>query len=305
MSRPRDVILCLGELLVDVATDGQEFAGGAPANVAAHAASLGMPSVLVSRVGDDVRGHRLRCRLAEVGVDAECVQFDAAVPTGAVLVHLADGAPSYEIASPAAWDFIADAPEPDAAARAAGVVVFGTLAQRHPVSRASIRRLVSVAADEGATLLADLNLREPFYDVDTVLWCVRHCDVLKLNDGELQAVSGLLGARGERLDLFSGLLREFGLRRGVLTCGAEGAWLCEDGALWHVPAAPVEVVDTVGAGDAFSAVLAVFLGAGFSLHDAGPWCAEIAAAVVSQRGATPAIAEELRTRLLHALGRGR
>lgn len=106
------------------------------------------------------------------------------------------------------------------------------------------------------------------------------------------------------MDLFSGLLREFGLRRGVLTCGGAGAWFFEDGALWHVPAAPVEVVDTVGAGDAFSAVLAGFLDAGLSLHDAGPWCAEVAAAVVAGRGATPAIAEELRTRLSRALGHG-
>ena len=298
------MILCPGELLADVVPDAREFPGGAPANVAYHAAALGMRSVLVSRVGGDVRGRRLRDWLGAGGVETDALQMDAEVATGMVTVTLSGGIPVYDIAAPAAWDFIAESPEALAAARTARVAVFGTLAQRHPVSRAALRGILETARGAGATLVADVNLRPPFFDEDVVLWSLRHCDVLKLNDGELETVSAMLGARGDRMELLGGLLREFGLRRGVLTCGAGGAWFCEDGVVWHVPAVPAEVADTVGAGDAFTAVMASFLALGLSLRDAGPWCAEVAAAVVVEAGATPALPAGLRTRVQGALGLG-
>ena len=298
------MILCLGELLADVVPDGREFPGGAPANVSYHAAALGMRSVLVSRVGSDGRGLRLRNWLGAGRVGVDALQVDTEVPTGMVTVAIAGGIPVYDIAAPAAWDFIAEAPEALATARAARIAVFGTLAQRHAVSRAALRGLVTTARDAGAAVVSDLNLRPPFFDAEVVLWSLRHCDVLKLNDGELETVSAMLGARGDRMELFGGLLREFGLRRGVLTCGAEGAWFCEDGAVWHVPAVPAKAADTVGAGDAFTAVMVSFLACGMPLREAAPWCAEVAAAVVSGAGATPALPAELVKRVRGALGFG-
>ncbi len=289
-------VLCIGEVLFDVLGDGQEIPGGAPANVAFHAAALGAASALISRVGNDERGARLRQWLESAGIGIRNLQEDAAEQTGVVRVDSPADGPRYDIAAPAAWDFIEATDTALDAARSARVVVFGTLAQRHPRAREAIRRLVREAGTAGAVVLCDLNLRSPFFDEDIVLWSLRHCDVLKLNREELEGTSGILGARGETVALFRGLLREFGIPRGVLTCGADGAWLCEDGETRHVPAAPAQVADTVGAGDAFCAMAAASLSAGRSLREAAPWCAEVSAAVVTRPGATPPLPGELAAR---------
>jgi fructokinase len=273
-------ILCAGELLVDC-VGGREFPGGAPANVAYHAAALGLPVGLITRVGDDERGRKLREWLHTSSIDDSLLQTDRHQPTGVVEVT---EEPRYTIAASAAWDFI----EPPAGdPRAVRVFVCGTLAQRHPVSRGTIREWVRRVRQGGGRVLVDLNLRAPFFDEEVVLWSLRHADVLKLNLEELAVVSQMLGAQGESTDLFTGLLREFGIGQAVLTCGPDGAWFNDDGRLWRQPAVPVEVIDTVGAGDAFCAVLAAALARGTDLRKAAPICAKVAAFVASQPGATP------------------
>jgi fructokinase len=223
------------------------------------------------------------------GCGTACCQVDTRHPTGTVSVTLADsGEPCYDIVSPAAWDFIGVTDEAMKAAREARILVFGTLAQRHPPSRQAIRALVVAARGHGACALADLNLRAHFYDEETVIWTLRHCDVLKLNRAEVREVSRMLGASGSEQELFVGLLCEFGTARGVLTAGGDGAWIFEEGVLTHEPAVPgVEVVDPVGAGDAFCAVLAVGLTAGKTLRESAPRAARVAAFMVSKQGATP------------------
>ncbi|MFM8683420.1 MAG: carbohydrate kinase family protein, partial [Chthoniobacterales bacterium] len=127
---------------------------------------------------------------------------------------------------------------------------------------------------------------------------LRNCDLLKLNAEELEVVSRTLHAQGEATDLFAGLLREFSSPRGVLTCGEGGAWLYEDGEAWHQPAAnPETFVDAVGAGDAFTAVVAVALQRGLSLRQAGPAAAELSAYVVARPGGTPLVPHELAARI--------
>ncbi|MBE2181268.1 MAG: carbohydrate kinase [Chthoniobacterales bacterium] len=293
-------ILCLGEALLDC-IGGREIPGGAPANVACHAAALCARGGLLSRVGEDERGRRLAAWLRTGGVSTLLLQTDPAVPTGMVLVEITGGLPRYDIEGPVAWDFVEATPVALSAVRTARVMVCGTLAQRMPVSRGSIRQLLAEGRAAGALVLADLNLRAPYFDEEIVLWTLRYCDVLKLNDEELLTVAGLIGARGETVELFAGLLREFGISRAVLTCGAGGAWCHEGGRTWHVPAVPTEVSDTVGAGDAFTAVLATALAAGKSLRDAAPWCSEVAAFVASQAGATPHLPEAMVSRLRAAL----
>jgi len=290
-------ILCVGECLVDVMPAGLEQSGGAPANVAFHASAAGSTAMLVSRVGADARGRELRARLTAAGLTEDLLQVDEFHSTGVVQVRLEKAGPSYEIPGPAAWDFTAVTDEALEAACRADVVVFGTLAQRHPVSRASIRTIVERARSSGAFALADLNLRAPFFDEETVLWTLRHADFLKLSREELSIVSQMLGATGEMLTLFEGLTREFGLRRAVLTCGDAGAWFFEEGRTWHQPAFAAEVVDTVGAGDAFTAVLAVARAGGVTMEVAAPLAAEVAAYVVSQPGAMPVWPEMLAQRL--------
>lgn len=281
-------VVCAGEVLFDRWPDGTGFPGGAPANVAFHAAGLGAETFLISRTGDDPAGRRLREWLRGAGVDTAHCPADPARPTGTVTVDPGSaGGPCYDIDGPAAWDFIAaDAAALDLARRAR-VLVIGTLAQRHPVSRGAIRELAEVAGRGGARVLADLNLRAPFHDEEILLWTLRHCGVLKLNRDELAGISRLLGAAGDEKDLFSGLLREFAIPCGVLTAGADGAWIHEDGVLTHQPAVAVEAVDPVGAGDAFCAALAAGLDRGGTLRGAAPQAARLAALVVSRRGATP------------------
>lgn len=281
-------VVCAGEVLFDRWPDGTGFPGGAPANVAFHAAGLGAETFLISRTGDDPAGRRLREWLRGAGVDTAHCSADPARPTGTVTVDPGSaGGPCYDIDGPAAWDFVAaDAAALDLARRAR-VLVIGTLAQRHPVSRAAIRELAAVAGRGGARVLADLNLRAPFHDEEILLWTLRHCGVLKLNRDELAGISRLLGAAGDEKDLFGGLLREFAIPCGVLTAGADGAWIHEDGVLTHQPAVAVEAVDPVGAGDAFCAALAAGLDRGGTLRGAAPQAARLAALVVSRRGATP------------------
>jgi fructokinase len=281
-------VVCAGEVLFDRWPDGTGFPGGAPANVAFHAAGLGAETFLISRTGDDPAGRRLREWLRGAGVDTAHCPADPARPTGTVTVDPdSAGGPCYDIDGPAAWDFIAaDAAALDLARRAR-VLVIGTLAQRHPVSRGAIRELAAVAGRGGARVLADLNLRAPFHDEEILLWTLRHCGVLKLNRDELAGISRLLGAAGDEKDLFSGLLREFAIPCGVLTAGADGAWIHEDGVLTHQPAVAVEAVDPVGAGDAFCAALAAGLDRGGTLREAAPEAARLAALVVSRRGAAP------------------
>lgn len=296
-------VLCLGEVLFDVLGDC-ELPGGAPANVAFHAAALGARSGLISRVGDDARGGRLLRWLEEAHVDTRGVSRDPHAATGLVRVEFREDGPAYDIAAPVAWDRLEAEDGALDLARKARVLVLGTLAQRQPSSRSAIRALLTAGRAAGAKVVADLNLRAPFYDEEVVLWTLRHADVLKLNADELAIISEMLGARGGRRELFEGLVREFGLPAAVLTCGAEGAWFHEAGALWHLPALPVEVADTVGAGDAFTAVIVSSLAAGRTLREAAPWCIETSAFVASQHGATPPLSEQLVVRWRRAMSGG-
>jgi fructokinase len=280
--------------LVDCFGD-RRIPGGALANVACHIAALGENAVLVSRVGDDAEGRKLSAWLSERGVSADLLQIDPVNPTGVVRVL---PGPRYDIEDRAAWDFIEIAATNRATAGQSRIVAFGTLAQRTPASRKTIRNLVTMARSAGVPALCDLNLRSPFYDEATVLWSLRNCDVLKLNREELETVSRLIQARGETGELFAGLLREFSIPRGVLTDGAEGAWFSEEGETWHQSAEQPEVFsDAVGAGDAFCAVLSVALARGISLRQTGPAAASLAAYVVSQPGATPEIPRRLADRV--------
>jgi fructokinase len=294
-------VLSLGEVLVDCFGEGR-FPGGAPANVAYHVAALGEFVAIVSRVGKDPSGSDLADWLKSGAVQTHLLQTDDVQATG--MVNVSPG-PRYEIAAPAAWDFIELTDAARSAAASAGVVVFGTLAQRQPVSRRTIRSLVETARAARVPALCDLNLRAPFYDEESVVWCLRNCDVLKLNREELEVVSRLLHARGESGDLFVGLLREFGIPRGVLTDAGNGAWFLEEGEgeVHRQPAEEMkEFADAVGAGDAFAAVLAVAVSRGRPLRSAAASAAALAAFVVSQPGATPEMPRKITTRINAMLG---
>lgn len=292
MTRP--VVVGAGEVLWDVFQDAEHF-GGAPANVALHAAALGAEAWLVSAVGCDARGEAALKRLAAAGVEQRAVPPLAAYPTGVVRVSLDDaGLPSYDIASGSAWDYVPWTSTVEWVSQRADAICFGSLAQRAPVSRATIRRALD-ATRGTAWRLFDVNLRQTYYDADVVVHSLELANAVKLNEEELPVVAGLCGLDGASpMELLRALQDRFRLRLAALTRGACGALLLTPDAVSETPAPPAVVADTVGAGDAFTATLIVGLLAGRSLDEVNHRANAVASFVCSQPGATPPIPDALR-----------
>jgi len=282
-------IVSLGEVLWDLFPEGVRF-GGAPANFACHAAVLGGDVTMVSAVGDDPRGHEAVSILRAYGIDVALVQLTADAPTGTVVVSLdAQGKPTFTISEGSAWDRIAWTSALQSSVGGADVVYFGTLSQRGTDSRGTIRRALDVASAAGATRILDVNLRPPFYDAALIRESVESTSVLKLSDEELEPVAAACGidsTNGAEGRLRS-LLEQFGLDLVVMTRGADGALLVSQTEIVAQPGIPTTVRDTVGAGDAFTAALAMGLLRGESLSEIARNACKIAAAVCAQPGAVP------------------
>jgi len=282
--QPQTVVVA-GEVLFDAFPDGDRL-GGAPFNFAYHLHGLGLSPLLLSRVGADPRGRQIDAAMAAWGLATDGLQRDPDHPTGWVTVALdSAGGHRFTIHRDVAYDYL-DATAVAAAMAAAPVDLFyfGTLACRGPTSRAAI--LAAAAATPGRRFL-DVNLRPDCWDVDQVRACLRHATVVKLNDDEVATLAPLLGLPAAETAAVEALLDRFALEAVILTRGARGAaWYGGDG--WERCATPkVEVVDTVGAGDAFAAVCALGL-----LHAWPPAiclerAANLAAAVCTVRGACP------------------
>ncbi len=272
--RPRRALV-FGEALIDEFPDRRVVAG-APLHIAAHLASFGWDARAVVRVGDDPDGRAIRERLECHGVGTALLEVDPVLPTGTVAVTLhPSGGHAFTIRRPAAWDAV-EGPEEVPPHE---VLYFGTLALRDPHSRAALERILAA----GATRLVDANLRPPDYDAARLRFAVTHADIFKASAEELPEVAGLL-----RVPLDPRALFAFGPEWVCITRGAAGAELHHrDGARWAASGRPVEVVDTVGAGDAFLAGLIDGLaetGDGAAALDRAQ---RVAAAIVGQRGGFP------------------
>jgi fructokinase len=292
MTRP--LVVGLGEALWDVLPDGDHF-GGAPANVALHAAALGAESWLVSAVGQDARGDAALARLDAAGVRRDTVARLADHPTGVVRVTLdAAGHPVYDIATESAWDYLPWSVAVQQVAQRADAVAFGSLAQRSPTSRATIRRAVA-ATRSASWRLFDVNLRQSYYDADVLVESMELANAAKLNEEELPVVARLCGlAETTPVDQLRALCKRFDLRLAALTRGPCGSVLATPDRVCESPAAPTVVADTVGAGDAFTATLLIGILAGRTLDEVSRRANAVAAYVCSQPGATPPIPEGLR-----------
>lgn len=285
-------VLCVGEVLWDALPAGL-FLGGAPFNVACHLRAAGVPVSLVSRVGDDRLGAEARARVARYGVRTDLVQVDPHLPTGFVRVSISEsGSPTFEILAPAAWDAIEASDALLARARAARAIVFGSLAQREPVSRRTIEALW----DAGTMLVFDANLRPPFDDRDVVRRSLERADVVKVSARELEQLAGWFGlpmrtpSGGTNAELeptVSALAARFDCRVVCVTNGKEGSGLWREGRWTEHPGFEVDVRDTVGTGDAYLAVLLAGLLSGADdealLHHASL----MGAYVATQSGAVP------------------
>lgn len=277
-------ILCVGELLWDALPAGL-FLGGAPFNVACHLRAAGMPVSMVSRVGADHLGEEAVRRAARYGVGTDLVQVDHALPTGFVRVSVDDaGNGRFEIVEPSAWDAIAPDDELLRRAAAARAIVFGSLAQRHPTSRGTIARLL----DTPAMKVFDVNLRPPHDDREIVRRSLERADVVKLNEGELRRVADWFGLRGGMRQRMATLAERFRCHTVCVTRGREGAALWREGRWLEHPGFEVEVRDTVGAGDAFLAVLLAGLLNGVEDRALLQHANLIGSYVATQQGAVPA-----------------
>lgn len=280
-------IVALGEALWDVFPD-RRLPGGAPCNVAFHAARLGNRGAIVTRVGADALGDELVAFLRARGVETALVQRDQDRATGTVQVTGAAGEPHYTITEHVAWDHLVVHDAARAWVRDAEAVCVGSLAQRSPVSRATIQQLLAEARGH-ALVVFDVNLRPPFVDPDVIATTCRVADVVKLSEDELARVSAVLGQPA----LLDWLRGEAGVRAVCVTRGKEGASLTTRRGTVSAPgvATDTSVGDAVGAGDAFTAALAHQL-----VRDAAPEEAlraanRYAALVASRKGAMPHLSD--------------
>ncbi|HUF29486.1 MAG TPA: carbohydrate kinase [Gemmatimonadaceae bacterium] len=280
---PPAEVLCVGEVLWDALPEGL-FLGGAPFNVACHLRAAGTAVSMVSRIGNDRLGDEVARRAARYGVGSDLLQVDDALPTGFARVDVDEsGNPTYEILVPAAWDAIERTDQLLARAANARAMVFGTLAQRQPVSRATIQRLW----DTEALMVLDVNLRVPFEDREIVRQSLQRADVVKMSDEELQKVAAWFALQGGPRESVAALAESFACQVVCVTRGSQGAALWHDGKWSEHPGFKVEVRDTVGAGDAFLAVLLAGLLAGGTDSAILQHANLIGAYVATQFGAVP------------------
>lgn len=294
MTATRPVIVGIGEVLWDVYPDASHF-GGAPANFACHAASLGATGWMVSAVGTDELGDRALESLRARGVQCSMVARDPAHPTGQVFVTLDEtGQATYEFAADTAWDHLAWSSALAPLAASCDAVCFGTLCQRSTLSRDTIRRFVQ-ATPATALRIFDVNLRQRFYDAAIIETGLEMAAVVKLNEEELAVVAEACGMQATgSLDVLRQMIDRYDLRLAVLTCGPEGALLVSRNEESRCPAIPTGVVDTIGAGDAFTAAIAVDMLRGVSLDEMNQHANAVASFVCSQPGATTPLPASLR-----------
>ena len=292
------VIIGLGEVLWDVFPDGARF-GGAPANFACHAASLGAEAWLVSAVGTDAEGGKAACFLQDHGVRCDALATDAAHPTGSVQVTLhGDGHPTYQIMENAAWDHLPWSAALGGLAPRAEAVCFGSLGQRSETARRTIQRFLAAVPDT-ALKMFDVNLRQHYFSAELLRTSLEAANAVKLNEDELPVLGRLFSLEGTDAAAQLGQLAErFDLRLVALTLGDRGAVLFSQGAMDEFQPPPVSVVDTVGAGDSFTAAVVTGFLEGLPLADINRHACAIAGFVCSSRGATPALPAALRQRPL-------
>ncbi len=321
VSSPASPIVAIGEVLWDLLPAGPRL-GGATTNFAVLTTRLGGYAALISAVGDDELGaeatrmlHALAYSDTEATpqLDLSGLQIAQTLPTGTVSVTLDEhGRPNYTIHAPAAWDGIELTPALSPLAQSASAICLGTLAQRAIRSRHSIRSFVQ-SLHPNCVRIVDINLRSPFANSETLEWCMAHADVLKVSDEELPQVAHLLG----KIELAHGFPDESGVeltsaateaasrllefapqcRLVAITLGPNGSLLADRSSSFRHPGIPTRVVDTVGAGDAFTAGLVHGYLRGLGLETISQIANTCGSFVASQPGATP----ELHSTLLHEL----
>ncbi|CCY47987.1 MULTISPECIES: carbohydrate kinase family protein [Bacteroides] len=292
-----NIIVGMGEALWDVLPEGKKI-GGAPANFAYHVSQFGFDSRVVSAVGNDELGDEILKVFKEKQLKHQLQTVN--YPTGTVQVTLDDnGIPCYDIKEGVAWDNIPFTDDLKRLALSTRAVCFGSLAQRNEVSRTSINRFLDTMPDgEGQLKIFDINLRQGFFTKDIIRDSCQRCNVLKINDEELVAISRLFGYPGIDLqDKCWILLAKYNLKMLILTCGTNGSYVFTPGVVSFQETPKVPVADTVGAGDSFTATFTAALLKGKSVPEAHKLAVEVSAYVCTQSGAMPELPQVLKDKL--------
>lgn len=289
----KKLIVGLGEALWDVLPEGKKI-GGAPANFAYHVSQFGLKSLAVSAIGKDKLGEELLENFDANGLNYHIPAVD--YPTGTVQVEIDQaGIPQYNIKENVAWDNIPFTPELEEIAHNTQAVCFGSLAQRSVVSRNTILEFIDAMPKNDDTLkVFDINLRQGFYNKEIICESLRRCNILKINDEELVTVSRLKGYPGIDLqDKCWILLGKYNLKMLILTCGVNGSYVFTPGNVSFKETPKVEVADTVGAGDSFTAAFISSIIKGKSVEEAHETAVNTSAFVCTQNGAMPILPKEI------------
>lgn len=287
-----EIVVGMGEALWDVLPEGKKI-GGAPANFAYHVSQFGLPSCVVSAIGDDALGKEIIENFTSKGLDQLIAEVP--YPTGTVQVEIDQtGIPLYDIKESVAWDNIPYTEHLDALAKRTKAVCFGSLAQRNVVSRETINHFLdTMPKDDDSLIVFDVNLRQGFYNKEILCKSMQNCNILKINDEELITVSRMFGYPGIDLqDKCWILLGKYNLKMLILTCGINGSYVFTPGNVSFQPTPKVEVTDTVGAGDSFTAAFIASILKGKSVTEAHTIAVKTSAFVCTQKGAMPILPPE-------------
>ncbi|MDE6637812.1 MAG: carbohydrate kinase [Muribaculaceae bacterium] len=289
----KDFVVGMGEALWDILPEGKKI-GGAPANFAYHVSQFGLPSCVVSAVGDDHLGKEILDNFTSKGLN----QLISVVPypTGTVQVELDEaGIPIYDIKENVAWDNIPFNEALEGLAKETKAVCFGSLAQRNVVSRETINKFLdAMPKNEDNLVVFDVNLRQGFYNKEILTNSMERCNILKINDEELVTVSRMFGYPGIDLqDKCWILLGKYNLKMLILTCGVNGSYVFTPGNVSFQPTPKVEVADTVGAGDSFTAAFIASILKGKSVPEAHSIAVRTSAFVCTKKGAMPVLPSDL------------
>ena len=292
----RQFVVGLGEVLWDMLPEGKKM-GGAPANFAYHVSQFGLESRVASAIGCDASGDELLDHLRQKSLQGVVERVD--YPTGSVGVEVDEkGVPRYDIREDVAWDHIPFTPRLEELARHTQAVCFGSLAQRHSASRSTIQQFLdTMPEEEGRYKIFDINLRQNFYTPEILLSSLQRCNILKINDEELDVISRIFGLPDTGVQKkCHGMLEKYDLKALILTCGTQGSFVFtpDDTSFQNTP--KVEVADTVGAGDSFTAAFTAALLTGRDLHEAHRLAVEVSAYVCTQSGAMPVLPQRLTER---------
>ncbi|MBO4977431.1 MAG: carbohydrate kinase [Muribaculaceae bacterium] len=293
MKSNNEVVVGMGEALWDVLPEGKKI-GGAPANFAYHVSQFGLPSCVVSAIGADALGKEIVENFTSKGLNQLIAEVP--YPTGTVQVEIDPaGVPQYEIKENVAWDNIPYTALLEELAGRTRAVCFGSLAQRNVVSRTTINRFLDAMPESNDNLVVfDVNLRQGFYTKEILCNSMKRCNILKINDEELVTVSRMFGYPGIDLqDKCWILLGKYNLKMLILTCGINGSYVFTPGNVSFQPTPKVEVADTVGAGDSFTAAFIASLLRGYSVADAHSRAVRVSAFVCTRKGAMPELPADL------------